>query len=338
MVTCLANKSRSIAETRLFSPADLASSLPLQGVPANEEDARREEGVRRAGSDWGVAMNLKLKSTLFVSAAAMIAATMSTPAFAQRSRDRQNGQQTQSQSRGGRQAQPRQSAPAQRQVQPQRVQPQRSAPPPVQQRRVEPQRVAPQQQQRIAPQQQQRFAPQRVDPRRVEPRNDVRGNDFRGFNGSRSVVAPRGYAVPRNDWRPGFFEPRHVIRVYRPYYSFRPHFNLGLGFFLGYSVPYPSFYDPYAYDPYYPGGYAITPGVSYGGMSFDVQPYDAQIFVDGAYVGTSQDFGPEDAPLTLTAGRHHVEVRAPGYQVMSFDANVVPGQVLPYQGTLGVIR
>jgi hypothetical protein len=204
----------------------------------------------------------------------------------------------------------------------------------VQQRRVEPQRVA--------PQQPQRFAPQRVDPRNdvrgnAFRGNDVRGNDFRGFNGSRSV-APRGFAVPRRDWRPGFFEPRHVIQIYRPYYSFRPHFNLGFGFFLGYSVPYPSFYDPYAYDPYYPGGYAITPGVAYGGMSFDVQPYDAQIFVDGAYVGNAQDFGPEDAPLTLTAGRHRIEVRAPGYQVMSFDANVVPGQVLPYQGTLGYIR
>lgn len=278
-------------------------------------------------------MNLKLKSTMFISAAAMIAATFSTPAFAQRGgRDRNNGQQqSQTQSRGGQQAQPRQSAPPPRQAEPQRVQPQRVQPqrstPPQQQRRVEPQRVP----------------EQRVDPRRVEPRNDYRGNDyrgndFRGYNGGRTIVQPRGYAVPRRDWRPGYFEPRHVIRIYRPYYSFRPRLNLGFGFFLGYSVPYPSFYDPYAYDPYYPGGYAITPGAAYGGVSFDIQPYDAQIFVDGIYVGDAQDFGPEDAPLTLTSGRHHIEVRASGYQVMAFDANILPGQVLPYQGTLGFIR
>ena len=40
------------------------------------------------------------------------------------------------------------------------------------------------------------------------------------------------------------------------------------------------------------------------------------------------------SPLTLTPGRHRIEVRASGYQTMAFDADVTPGQVIPYQGTL----
>jgi hypothetical protein len=38
--------------------------------------------------------------------------------------------------------------------------------------------------------------------------------------------------------------------------------------------------------------------------------------------------------LTLTAGRHHVEIRAAGYQTMTFETDVTAGQVIPYQGTM----
>ena len=34
------------------------------------------------------------------------------------------------------------------------------------------------------------------------------------------------------------------------------------------------------------------------------------------------------------AGRHHIEVRASGYQTMSFDVDIIAGQVIPYQGTM----
>ena len=55
---------------------------------------------------------------------------------------------------------------------------------------------------------------------------------------------------------------------------------------------------------------------------------------DGTYVGTAGDFGPQSQPLDLSSGRHRVEVRASGFHTMTFDADVRPGQVLPYQGTL----
>ena len=56
--------------------------------------------------------------------------------------------------------------------------------------------------------------------------------------------------------------------------------------------------------------------------------------MDGQYVGLVSSFSRTTQPLTLTPGRHHVEIRAVGYQMMAFDTDVPPGQVVPYQGTL----
>ena len=71
-----------------------------------------------------------------------------------------------------------------------------------------------------------------------------------------------------------------------------------------------------------------------GGVSFDVTPDTAAVFVDGVFVGTAGSFGPRSQPLGLVPGRHKIEVRASGYHTMTFDADVVAGQVIPYQGTL----
>jgi hypothetical protein len=58
------------------------------------------------------------------------------------------------------------------------------------------------------------------------------------------------------------------------------------------------------------------------------------VFVDGAYMGTAGEFGASAEPLGLNTGRHRVEIRASGYRTMTFEADVKPGQVIPYQGTL----
>jgi hypothetical protein len=71
-----------------------------------------------------------------------------------------------------------------------------------------------------------------------------------------------------------------------------------------------------------------------GGVSFDVTPASAELFVDGTLVGTVGEFTPTTQPLGLAAGRHHIEVRAPGYHTLNFDVDIVAGQVIPYQGTL----
>jgi hypothetical protein len=151
------------------------------------------------------------------------------------------------------------------------------------------------------------------------------------------------------------------VHFFHPYYAFRPHFSLGFGIWTGYPFAYPyAYYDPF-YPYYYPNGYlssysyptsdyaypptntepvesgslGVQPGqTNMGGMSFDITPTTAQLFIDGTLVGTVGEFTPTTQPLGLLTGRHRVEVRASGYQTMSFDVDIVAGQVIPYQGTL----
>jgi hypothetical protein len=71
-----------------------------------------------------------------------------------------------------------------------------------------------------------------------------------------------------------------------------------------------------------------------GGVSFEITPGTAEVFIDGSYIGTAGEFTPTTQPLGLTPGRHQIEIRAPGYRTMQFDADVVAGQVIPFQGAM----
>jgi hypothetical protein len=71
-----------------------------------------------------------------------------------------------------------------------------------------------------------------------------------------------------------------------------------------------------------------------GGVSFEITPSNAEVFVDGSSIGTVGQFTPQSQPLGLSVGRHRLEIRAPGYQPLNVDADIVSGQVIPYQGTM----
>jgi hypothetical protein len=189
----------------------------------------------------------------------------------------------------------------------------------------------------------------------------------RGFG----IVGSRGFYRPYYSFRPHFslgFGLWVGYPVAYPYY-----YDYGYPYDYPYSYPYayPSTSSVYVYPPYdnyngytappaysspgYPQYGTTPPGYSApqqppppppsagtqqggqqatGGVSFDIKPTTAAVLVDGTYVGTVADFGPSSAPLGLAPGRHHIEVRANGYQTMSFDADVNAGEVLPYQGAL----
>ena len=139
----------------------------------------------------------------------------------------------------------------------------------------------------------------------------------------------------------------------RPYYAFHRNVSIGFGLWAGYPFAYPyAFHNPYygSYYPYYsnnlsPSGsmsadvYASRSDVvrdqtNMGGVSFEITPNDAELFVDNVYVGTVGEFTSTTQPLGVAAGHHHVEIRAAGYQTISFDVDIIAGQVLPYQGSL----
>lgn len=136
---------------------------------------------------------------------------------------------------------------------------------------------------------------------------------------------------------------------------------------VGYPLPYPYVYAPYGFTTSSPG-YSVptvptpvVPGAGYGsvgvsagpstywtdlanqpgassGLTFDVLPALSQVFVDGAYVGTVQDFSFDRAPLMIVPGSHRIELRAPGYRTVTLDVTTAAGQVIPYEGALQPLR
>ena len=235
-------------------------------------------------------------------------------------------------------SQPRNAAPSQSQDRAPRAMQQRQAPreavPQTRQFGSQPRNSAPgaydnrQYQQRAVPRSTDRGAYQAPSYRGgdrggyAQPRGSV------GRYDSRSNYAGR-YSRPGNYTR---YQPRYFSRSY---YSFRPRLSFGFGLWLGYAVPYPYSYLG-SYRPrvwgYYPQG-SLSVSV-YGGVSFDIQPSDADLYVDGEYVGPIGDFTPYGEPLTLTPGVHRIEVQRDGYKPMSWDVTVEPGQVIPYRGAM----
>lgn len=138
------------------------------------------------------------------------------------------------------------------------------------------------------------------------------------------------------DW--GYYDP-----FYAPYYSAAPYpYPVAPG-----AYPDPALNDPAGPPAYPPSSYPQQSGSvgveptnpspsqqDMGGVSFQISPAGAEIFVDGQRAGTVDQFTPTSQPLGLAAGPHRIEIRAAGYKSMDFDVDIVAGQVIPYQGTL----
>lgn len=162
------------------------------------------------------------------------------------------------------------------------------------------------------------------------PRGAVRGD--------RATVLPSrsfGYPAYRYPYRYG----------YRSYYYGRPYYYGYPGFSMGLYYGYPSYWYPsYGY-PYYGGSYGygypgyggygysgyVAAGRPYGAVRIDLPQRDAEVYVDGYYAGIVDDFDGTFQHVSLEAGPHHLEIRAPGFESISFDVNVEPGRTITYR-------
>ena len=73
-----------------------------------------------------------------------------------------------------------------------------------------------------------------------------------------------------------------------------------------------------------------------GGVQLDMQPWSAEVYVDGALVGRVEQFRGYYEHLTLPAGPHIIAVVAPGRDPLIFAVAVVPGRVVTQRGTLAM--
>jgi hypothetical protein len=71
-----------------------------------------------------------------------------------------------------------------------------------------------------------------------------------------------------------------------------------------------------------------------GSLRLNVEPKTAQVFVDGYYAGVVDDFSGRFQRLNVRLGPHHVEVRAPGYEPLHLDVNIVSHHTMVYRGVL----
>ena len=124
----------------------------------------------------------------------------------------------------------------------------------------------------------------------------------------------------------------------------------------GYGGYYGGYYDPWwygtgyigsyggYYDPWY-GGYPSDPQPYYsssfdedGKLRLKIKPRDAEVYVDGYFVGTVDDFDGIFQRLHLETGAHRIEVRAAGYEPLMIDVRITPEHTTTYQGELKRIQ
>jgi hypothetical protein len=92
------------------------------------------------------------------------------------------------------------------------------------------------------------------------------------------------------------------------------------------------------YDPWY-GGWGRQPGryygrYDYGKVRLKVKPREAEVLVDGYYVGLVDHFDGLFQRLELEPGPHRLEVRAPSFRSMVFDVRVLPRRTITLEGRL----
>jgi hypothetical protein len=73
-----------------------------------------------------------------------------------------------------------------------------------------------------------------------------------------------------------------------------------------------------------------------GSLYLDVEPGTAQVYVDGFYMGTVDDFSRTG--VILPTGPHRIALRASGYEALTIEVNIVAGQPTRYHGNLPAER
>jgi hypothetical protein len=153
----------------------------------------------------------------------------------------------------------------------------------------------------------------------------------------------RGRAVPRAAIRAGRPSTVIVARPFRPYYirPYRPGIAFGLygyPWYGSYGYGYPWYgYPGYGYGGYY-GTFPRYGMRSYGGVRIDLPQRDAEVYVDGYYTGVVNDFDGAFQQINLEPGPHRIEVRAEGFEPVSFDVRVEPGRTITYRAALREAR
>jgi len=185
-----------------------------------------------------------------------------------------------------------------------------------------------------------------------------------GRNPVGTAVERTSPLLDRNGRRGYYYDPYNSF-YYDPYYTGRYSYwsPFGYGYGLGYfsydpflfsGFGYPGYYGGGLGDPYfggYGGGYGYGGGGGYGGaggyssrygqayrevgsLRLKVRPANAQVYIDGYFVGVVDSYDGAFQRLSVEAGAHKVELRAEGFEPVQFDVMITPGETITYKGEL----
>ena len=72
----------------------------------------------------------------------------------------------------------------------------------------------------------------------------------------------------------------------------------------------------------------------YGSVRLEIPQKDAEVYADGYLAGNVDNFDGRFHHLNLEPGPHKIEVRAAGFETISFDVNVEPGRTITYHAAM----
>jgi len=157
------------------------------------------------------------------------------------------------------------------------------------------------------------------------------------YDGARQAVSYRRYRYPQYPNRYHVHYPRYTRPgLYGSFFYF-PGYDFNLGF--GYGYGYPTVFGHYGYSgyTYYPSGYVgYVSGYNYadaytGFLRLKVKPRDAQVLVDGYYVGLVDHFDGWAQRLRLEEGPHRVEIVHPAYLPIEIEVLIIPGEKITFE-------
>lgn len=124
----------------------------------------------------------------------------------------------------------------------------------------------------------------------------------------------------------GFYRPYYYRPFFYPYYS---------PFYFGFGAFYDSFDGWYPYAGYPYGGYPYPPYSYYGRVwssaRIEVKPREAQVYLDGYYVGVVDQFDGVFQRLDVPTGEHELVIYMPGFQSIRERTLFRPGQTYHFK-------
>jgi hypothetical protein len=111
-----------------------------------------------------------------------------------------------------------------------------------------------------------------------------------------------------------------------------------------YYNPWGMWYDPFTYDPYYYGDYGRDyedekEPETMGSLRIKANVDSAKVYIDGALVGTVDEFNGLKSYLeNVDGGRRVIELRAEGYETFKGEVDVKVGSVTTFRASLKKLK